>query len=482
MPEACATWGLPSSISRPLTRTVPESGESTPERTFIMVLLPAPFSPTSPCTSPIPAANEAPSSAFTAPKDFEMPAPSIAGAMLLGSLSDTSLSYEERGVCSRLRLGQVDSQVAPAGLAGLRGGQTHLDRRVRTAVREGVEEAVLHVGEDRDALLDGLVGHGREGDGDVLPGVVALKDAAGELQRDDGEERRLAYGKAFDLLSLVADHELAEAVLGLTRGRGQRPARAEKGLEHTIRPALGPDAVDRWQGGQDGGRVALGDRGVPHPGVAVDDVYPGVLLPDALRALVPILVHRCSGDPRDHDDVALATELVHEPGGQLLAELELVRVGLERLLGGHGVVERDDEYVLGGRLLDDAVKPRRRGCVYEDGVDPLGDQVGYLLGLLADLVARVEDRALHLRLERLHLEGRLELVHHLDAPLVANVGVGELYLELLAARGALAAPAPCEPQRVRSRQRGAANLQEVPPRERLLQPIVSHQEYPSHFR
>src|SRR5919199_2986536 len=446
MPEACATWGLPSSISRPLTRTVPESGESTPERTFIMVLLRAPFSPPTPCPPPTPAANEAPSSAFTAPKDFEMPAPSIAGAMLLGSLSDTSLSYEERGVCSRLRLGQVDRQVAPAGLAGLRGGQTHLDRRVRTAVREGVEEAVLHVGEDRDALLDGLVGHGREGNGDVLPGVVALKDAAGELQRDDGEERRLAYGKAFDLLSLVADHELADAVLGLTRGRGQRPPRADKGLEHTIRPALGPDAVDRWQGGQDGGRVALGDRGVPHPGVAVDDIYPGVLLPDALRALVPILVHRCSGDPRDHDDVALATELVHEPGGQ---------------------------------LLDDAVKPRRRGCVYEDGVDPLGDQVGYLLGLLADLVARVEDRALHLRLERLHLEGRLELVHHLDAPLVANVGVGERYLELLAARGALATPAPREPQRVRSRQRGATNLQEVPPRERLLQPIASHQEYSS---
>src|SRR5919199_5066598 len=117
MPEACATWGLPSSISRPLTRTVPESGESTPERTFIMVLLPAPFSPTSPCTSPILAANDAPSSAFTAPKDFEMPAPSIAGVVPLESLSDTSLSSEERGVSDlAYALGRLTVRVLPQGL------------------------------------------------------------------------------------------------------------------------------------------------------------------------------------------------------------------------------------------------------------------------------------------------------------------------------------------------------------------------------
>src|SRR5919199_5823432 len=114
MPEACATWGLPSSISRPLTRTVPESGESTPERTFIMVLLPAPFSPTSPCTSPILAANEAPSSAFTAPKDLEIPAPSIAGGVPLFSLSDMRLSSEERGLA--YALGRLTVRLPPQGL------------------------------------------------------------------------------------------------------------------------------------------------------------------------------------------------------------------------------------------------------------------------------------------------------------------------------------------------------------------------------
>src|SRR5215208_2783117 len=116
MPEACATWGLPSSIWWPLTRTVPESGESTPERTFIIVLLPAPFSPTSPCTSPILAANDALSSAFTAPKVFETSVPSIAGGVLLELLADMRLSSEEHRPGLAYALGRLTVRLFPQGL------------------------------------------------------------------------------------------------------------------------------------------------------------------------------------------------------------------------------------------------------------------------------------------------------------------------------------------------------------------------------
>jgi hypothetical protein len=46
-------------------RMVPEVGAVTPPSTFISVDLPAPFSPTSPTTSPGPMASDTPSSAFT---------------------------------------------------------------------------------------------------------------------------------------------------------------------------------------------------------------------------------------------------------------------------------------------------------------------------------------------------------------------------------------------------------------------------------
>src|SRR5215208_4825223 len=95
---------------------MPDSGESTPERIFIIVLLPAPFSPTSPCTSPILAANDAPLSALTAPKVFEISAPSIAGVVLWGLLSDMCLSFEEHRLELAYGLGRLTVSLLPQGL------------------------------------------------------------------------------------------------------------------------------------------------------------------------------------------------------------------------------------------------------------------------------------------------------------------------------------------------------------------------------
>ena len=52
MPAANASFTVSAWRSVPSVRIVPESGATTPPSTFISVDLPAPFSPTSPTTSP----------------------------------------------------------------------------------------------------------------------------------------------------------------------------------------------------------------------------------------------------------------------------------------------------------------------------------------------------------------------------------------------------------------------------------------------
>src|ERR1041385_5405095 len=60
------TYGLPSIVIEP------SSGRSEPAITFISVLLPAPFSPMSACTSPSRSSRSTPSSATVGPNDLEM--------------------------------------------------------------------------------------------------------------------------------------------------------------------------------------------------------------------------------------------------------------------------------------------------------------------------------------------------------------------------------------------------------------------------
>src|SRR5581483_4623298 len=364
-PSARASSGRRNSTSPPRTRSVPESGRSTPLRILIIVLLPAPFSPTSACTSPKSALNDASESARTPPNDREMALPSMAGfAGLRLPPSRGGWRPVARAATRREELlrRQVHLQRAGAGLPAQRRLDADLHSRLRTGVREVREEAVRQVREDRDSRLDGLLRHRRERDLDVALRALLRQHLAGELERGQHEERRLADGDSDHVLPEIAlrQHELAEAVLRLAgRRRERRSLRVDERLEHAVRPALRPDAVDLRQGRKLRRRVPLGRRRVPHAGVAGDDLDAGVLLPDRVGALVPLLVDERAGDARDHDHVALAVEPRHELARELLAELELIGVDLERARRGDDVVVRHDEDPAGARLADDPVQAGR---------------------------------------------------------------------------------------------------------------------------
>ena len=72
-PSRCASCGAASSTARPLMTIRPASGRSRPPSALISVLLPAPFSPTSACTSRTDADSAASTSACTPPKDLDTP-------------------------------------------------------------------------------------------------------------------------------------------------------------------------------------------------------------------------------------------------------------------------------------------------------------------------------------------------------------------------------------------------------------------------
>ena len=151
-------------------------------------------------------------------------------------------------------------------------------------------------------------------------------------------------------------------------------------------------------------------------------------------AAVALLVHFRASHAGHHDDVALAVQLAHQELRPGPAHFILAGVHLQATLRRHSVVEGDHQDAARCALIDDAVQPRRRCGVDDDGVGLLGDEVGKLLRLLADVVVGVEDAALDLGLERLHSQGGLEDVLHLQAPLVADEGVGQGNLEPLALR------------------------------------------------
>src|SRR5439155_11535664 len=71
IPDARAADGPDRTVSRPSTTSLPRSGRCTPARIFTSVDFPAPFSPTSPCTSPPCRWIETSSSAWIAPKAFD---------------------------------------------------------------------------------------------------------------------------------------------------------------------------------------------------------------------------------------------------------------------------------------------------------------------------------------------------------------------------------------------------------------------------
>src|SRR5215813_14221792 len=70
MPARCASSGLVNETSRPSMWIVPASGRCTPDTILMSVDFPAPFSPSSACTSPAPMSNLTPFSAWTPENDL----------------------------------------------------------------------------------------------------------------------------------------------------------------------------------------------------------------------------------------------------------------------------------------------------------------------------------------------------------------------------------------------------------------------------
>ena len=81
-PATCAWVGWWNSTGVPPIATVPASRSCTPASTFIRVDLPAPFSPTSPCTSPACSRRSTSSSTGTPKKDFDRPVTSSTGELV----------------------------------------------------------------------------------------------------------------------------------------------------------------------------------------------------------------------------------------------------------------------------------------------------------------------------------------------------------------------------------------------------------------
>ena len=94
--------------SRPLKRMTPRPAGSTPERIFMSVDLPAPFSPTRAWTSPLRRSNETWSSAFTPGKLLETPSTSRMTSCMRGNLLSAHEGMARGRTQSRMRHKTLD--------------------------------------------------------------------------------------------------------------------------------------------------------------------------------------------------------------------------------------------------------------------------------------------------------------------------------------------------------------------------------------
>src|SRR6476469_6592862 len=355
MPAAMAAVGVLNTTGRPSSRMVASSGCFMPYSVFIRVDVPAPFSPTTACTSPRPTVRLTSELATTPGNRLVIPRSSITGAPA-GASASSGRSVETVLMVSHphtIGAGPEDGAPDPAPWSLLRSS-------CRSGGRRDLQGAVL------DLLLVLLqlgldVVHeptaGGVADTAVLEGVGLLGRLAGVLELLD----RAVDGRV-DLL----DH------------RGQDVRLEGRVADGVVLVGVDPDGP--LLGVHGGGEAAV-ERAA---GRGVDDVR-------------TVLVHRLGGD-LGTVDVAEARAAV--AGGQALVvdldagldglgtllvtgpelgdqralvaadEADVVGLGLQ----GRGGTDEEGALVL-GEVLDGDVRDRRRVTVDADEVD-----VGVLLG------------------------------------------------------------------------------------------------------
>src|SRR6266446_1534893 len=107
MPAAMASRGVWPMSGRSLKRIVPSSGATIPNRTFIRVVLPEPFSPSRPTMRPAGISRSIEWLARTEPYDFEIPRiRSIVAPCAL------MIAFERSGAAARVVLGRLHLDLA----------------------------------------------------------------------------------------------------------------------------------------------------------------------------------------------------------------------------------------------------------------------------------------------------------------------------------------------------------------------------------
>src|SRR5262245_18984972 len=162
MPMRCASLRRSWAGSTPRTRTVPLSGRRKPASVSTMLVLPAPFGPTSPKISPSFTVNDTPSTATVRPYTFRRPSTSM---IAIG------LSSSPNGSASRLETHYEDgSRGPPAGSTQ----QPHFRSAAAANSALGTADARINRSVDPDRFTAGLPAR----PGQV--GAAELPDALGD--------------------------------------------------------------------------------------------------------------------------------------------------------------------------------------------------------------------------------------------------------------------------------------------------------------
>jgi hypothetical protein len=182
-------------------------------------------------------------------------------------------------------------------------------------------------------------------------------------------------------------------------------------------------AVDVRVGRDEVRRGGLSDRLVP-AAVAVGEDLDAGLLEDRLGAGPAGVGGRVAGGTLDRDDRGTLADVLREPLGADPAELLLGDTDVDDVRVVDGLVDGEDQDVLGHGLLEHGVERRGRVRVDDDRVDVLVDQVTNLLDLAVDVgVGVLDDEVVEDTLILVLTERLFDGGDHLGAVLAADEGV-----------------------------------------------------------